>query len=81
MSLNRKTLYKSRFYDEINDIIDFINENSTQGAIKFAQGIKPIIEKSLNTQKPIPSSVKYQLKEIGIDTNFIKNDIKSFLKF
>ena len=45
MNSNRKTLYKSRFYDDINNIIDFISEHSTQNALKFAQGVKPIIEK------------------------------------
>ena len=45
MTSNRKTLYKSRFYDDINDIIDFISETSTQNAIQFAQGIQPIIDK------------------------------------
>ena len=39
MSLNRKTLYKSRFYDEINDIIDFISENSTQGVSSAASDV------------------------------------------
>ena len=59
MSLNRKTLYKSRFYDEINDIIDFISENSTQGAIKFAQGIKPVIEKII--KHPEANSIVRQI--------------------
>ena len=45
MNSNRKILYKSRFYDDINDIIDFLSENSTQSAIKFADGIKPVIKK------------------------------------
>lgn len=45
MNSNRETLYKSRFSNDIDEIIDFISEQSVQNASKFILGIQPTIEK------------------------------------